>query len=158
MTATATPAVVPKGEEAATVNLSVPADAKEGSYTFNIVAKAETKEKAANASLSVTNLEIENAEIAAVRQMDAGSKWQSTINWKTDVPANTWVEYATDVYFNENGQTYAYTSANQENAETHSSTLYYLEEGVVYHYRVRSVDALNNIVIGPDRVFVTLAQ
>lgn len=153
--ATAEPEVVDSKTEKAAIRLTIPGNAPLGSYSFNIVAKADTKEKAANASLSVSNFAINNAKLLEIKKMDVGSQWLATIGWDTDVPANTWVEYAPDTYFNEHAQTYAYTSTNQANSKEHTITLYYLEPGTVYHYRIKSVDELNNIVVGADRAFVT---
>lgn len=157
VTAVATPEVVNPGSEAASIDLTIPGNVPLGSYNFNIVAKAETKEKAANAALSVSNFAINNAKLIEIRKMDAGAKWMATIGWDTDVPANTWVEYASDVSFNETGQTYSYASTNQVNSKEHAISLYYLEPDTVYHYRIKSVDELNNIVVGADRAFVTSA-
>ena len=155
VTAIAEPELVDSETEKAAIRLTIPGNAPLGSYNFNIIAKADTKEKATNASLSVSNFVINNAKLVENRKMDAGSKWQTTIGWDTDVPANTWVEYATDAFFNEHVQAYAYTSTNQANSKEHANTLYYLEPDTIYHYRIKSVDELNNIVIGPDRAFIT---
>jgi hypothetical protein len=155
ISASATPEVVTGADEAASVQLTIPGTAEAGNYNFQIVAKAETREKAAGASLAVSNLELKNHELLEVRLMDRGTKWQATIGWDTDVMANAWVEYTAESSFIESGQNYAFTSADQANTVKHGITLYYLEPDTIYHYRIKSVDEHNNIVVGNDRVLIT---
>lgn len=157
VTASSTPEVVQKTEERSLVNLTIPAAAPVGQYQFAIVGRAAEKEKTALASLAVSSLVLSNAQLQEVKPMAAGTKWQTTIAWDTDVPANTWVEYAAEQFFTENGQTYSFTSTNDNISKTHTITLSFLEPDTVYHYRIKSVDSVNNIVFGNDRVFITQA-
>ncbi|MFH1171296.1 MAG: hypothetical protein V1778_02030 [bacterium] len=152
------PVTLTGDQEAATIDLSIPAEAKAGSYTFNILAKATTKERTVNASLAVSTLSILNPTILDIRPMDVGSKWQATIGWETNAPANTWLEYTPDSYFSSHAQTYEFTSSDLANSTGHTITLYYLEPDTIYHYRMKNVDTINNLAVGADRAFVTSSQ
>ncbi|MBI3956919.1 MAG: fibronectin type III domain-containing protein [Candidatus Kerfeldbacteria bacterium] len=158
VTVTADPAVVPVTEEAATLRMNVAGDAPEGNYTWTIVAKGQTKVHTAPAGLTITDVAISDIRLAQLEPMQQGSGWQATITWKTDVPANTWVDYAPEDYFTANGLAYAYTNVEHVNTTDHSATLVYLQPDTVYHFRIRSVDALNNLVVSSDRALVTKAE
>lgn len=86
---------------------------------------------------------ISEVGISHVTESDA------TINWVTDEPATSQVEY---------GQTNAYgsTSALDEELTTsHSLTLIGLTANTTYHFRVKSVDTAGNISISEDSTFTT---
>ena len=73
----------------------------------------------------------------------------ATINWVTDEPATSQVEY---------GQTDAYglTSALDEELTTsHSLALIGLTANTTYHFRLKSVDKAGNISVSEDSTFTT---
>jgi hypothetical protein len=72
-----------------------------------------------------------------------------TINWGTDEPATTQVDY---------GLTAAYGNSSTMNAtlsNSHSETISGLMSLTVYHYRVRSTDTAGNLSVSGDQVFTT---
>lgn len=157
LAAAAAPTVVKGNEETASVQITVPGGVPVGNYNFTIVAEAKNTQKEASAGLSVSNFSINNPKLIEVKPMEAGTKWQAVIGWETDVQSNTWVEYAPENSFISGGLRYAFTVDDQSNTKVHAITLSYLEPGTVYHYRLRSVDDVNNIVVGNDRAFITQA-
>lgn len=76
----------------------------------------------------------------------------ATINWTTNEPATSQVEY---------GPTTSYGSSTAVNTtlETaHAQVVAGLDEATTYHYRVRSVDAAGNVAASGDFTFNTPAQ
>jgi len=72
-----------------------------------------------------------------------------TVTWGTDVPATSEVEY---------GLTGSYGSSSGINAtllNSHSQTLSGLQPNTLYHYRVKSADALGNLSASADHTFTT---
>jgi PKD repeat protein len=74
-----------------------------------------------------------------------------TVNWKTNEPANSIVEY---------GKTTSYgsTKRNTSLVYNHSVILRYLTPGTLYHFRVKSKDAAGNMSISQDFTFTTLGD
>ncbi len=75
---------------------------------------------------------------------------QAVVSWQTDEPSTEAVEY---------GLTAAYTLTNRFNGALrtqHGITLTSLIPGTLYHYRVRSADAVGNEAVSVDRTFTTL--
>jgi hypothetical protein len=75
----------------------------------------------------------------------------ATINWTTSEAATTQVEY---------GLTTSYGSATtlvSALVTSHSQSLSGLTAGTVYHYRVKSKDAANNLATSSDKTFTTNA-
>ncbi len=149
------PKIVDPKSETSTIKVTVPSDVPIGSYNFTIVAKATSKEKSATAEFAVTTLSAANITAKDVQLMGSGTKWQATIAWETDTAANTWVEYTTHDQFIANQQTYAFTSTNENASKNHAIQLYYLEPDAVYHYRIKSVDDQNNMLVSEDKAFLT---
>lgn len=75
----------------------------------------------------------------------------AVINWTTDEPADTQVEYGTTASY---GQT---TSLNTSLQTSHSRTLAGLAPSTQYHYRVLSRDAAGNLAASGDMTFTTAA-
>ncbi|NKE72133.1 fibronectin type III domain-containing protein [Candidatus Manganitrophus noduliformans] len=72
-----------------------------------------------------------------------------TITWGTDEPATSEVEYGLTVgYGNSSG-------VNATLSNSHSRTLSGLQPNTVYHYRVKSADALGNLSVSADHSFTT---
>lgn len=79
------------------------------------------------------------------------TSFEATINWTSNEPATTQVEY---------GFTTSYGNITTENTTlttTHSQNLSALQPNTVYHYRVRSRDGLGNLSISADFTFTTNA-
>src|SRR5215510_9162868 len=75
----------------------------------------------------------------------------ATINWTTNEPADSRVEY---------GTTTAYGSATTLDTNlvtAHSQALTGLSPNTLYHYRVNSKDAAGNVAVSADFVFTTAA-
>ncbi len=148
-----------KGEaETSTVTVGVPAGTALGKYEMTVIAKAGTKTRTAPAVLTLSDLAASNIDASNVRRMDAGTKWQASVVWKTDAPANTWLEYANEQSFIADNQVYAFTATDASNNVSHDVTVSYLEPDTTYHYRIRSVDKLGNTVVSDDQAFVTASQ
>ncbi len=74
---------------------------------------------------------------------------QAVVSWLTDEPASGAVEY---------GETAAYGQTNRFNgalSTQHGITLASLIPATLYHYRVRSSDAVGNESVSPDATFTT---
>lgn len=146
---------VPAPTEQAALRLVVGEGTTLGSYTFSLQGVAESKSHTVDATLIVSNLTATNVVVKEVRPMDEGSRWQATVTWDTDAPANAWVEYATHQTYIDNRLAYTFAAADTANTTSHILTLYYLEPDEVYHLRIRSVDVSNNSVYGQDERFAT---
>lgn len=154
-TATLSSTTLKNETETSIVDVDVPAGTALGKYELSIRAKAGTATRTAPAVLTVSDLAANAITTADVRRMDTGTKWQTTFVWKTDVPANTWVEYAAEQTFITSNQEYAFTANDTSNSIDHGVTVSYLEPKTTYHYRIRSVDHLGNTVVSDDQVFQT---
>lgn len=141
--------------ETSTAEVNIPAGTALGKYEMTIQAKAGIMTRTALAVLTVSDLAASAITTADVRRMDTGTKWQASFVWKTDVPANTWVEYATEQTFIASNQEYAFTANDTSNSIDHGVTVSYLEPKTTYHFRIRSVDHLGNTVISDDQAFLT---
>ncbi len=76
----------------------------------------------------------------------------ATIGWITDEPATSQVEYGLNT-------NYGFSTALSPSLVTiHSQTLTGLSSSTLYHYRVRSIDAVGNQAISSDYTFTTLAH
>ena len=75
----------------------------------------------------------------------------ATVSWDTDEPATSQVEYGLTT-------SYGYSTTLDPNLVTsHSQNLAGLSSSTLYHYRVRSRDAVGNERISSDYTFTTLA-
>src|SRR3989441_9209986 len=75
----------------------------------------------------------------------------ATITWATDEASDSQVEYGTTTAY---GQVSALASAL---VTSHSVGLSGLSASTVYHYRVKSRDAVGNLAVSGDVTFTTLA-
>ena len=88
--------------------------------------------------------------LSAVSSSSVGSS-SATITWTTDEASDSQVEY---------GTTSAYGSSTVLNASlvtAHSQALSGLSASTVYHYRVKSKDAVGNLAVSGDGTVTTLA-
>lgn len=155
VTAVWSPNTVPADISQAGLVVSVGEQTAIGQYTLAVTATTPEKTKRISLSLIVSNFAASQIRAEDVRSMEQGTKWQATITWTTNVPANSWVEYTPQQSFIDERQTYAYTTTSSESKPEHLLTLYYLEPDTVYHFRIKSVDASNSILISQDQFFVT---
>jgi phosphodiesterase/alkaline phosphatase D-like protein len=72
-----------------------------------------------------------------------------TITWSTDEPATSEVEYGPTAVYGSN------TGVNATLANNHRQVLAGLQPNTVYHYRVKSSDALGNLSVSADHTFTT---
>lgn len=72
----------------------------------------------------------------------------ATVEWTTDEPATTGVDYGPTPDYGLNFFTNTLTT-------THSASLAGLTPGRIHHYRVRSSDECGNVVVSPDDWFTT---
>lgn len=73
----------------------------------------------------------------------------TTISWTTDEPANSVVNYGTDL-------SYSSTKSDSNLTTSHTIILTGLTEGTLYHYHVNSTDAAGNNAGSADYTFTTL--
>src|SRR5207249_5081934 len=89
-------------------------------------------------------------QLSAISAVTIGGS-AATIVWTTDEPADSQVEY---------GFTTAYgssTTVNPSLVTSHSQPLSDLAPSTLYHYRVKSKDAVGNLATSADFTFTTLA-
>src|SRR5213594_2938347 len=120
-----------------------------GAHSLSTVARDAAGNTATSSAVSVT---VDNAPpvISAVSSSSVGSS-SATISWTTDEATDSQVEY---------GLTTAYGSTTVLNASlitAHSQALSSLAAGTLYHYRVKSRDAVGNLAVSGDVTFTTLA-
>lgn len=140
------------------IRFVVPKGTPYGSYAFQIVGSSGGAEHAATATLIVTNLAMTNIRMQDIRPSPEGTRWQATVTWETSVPANSWVEFTPQADYTNQRQSYAFTAANDEVTAQHSMTLAALAPDTVYHYRIKSVDSLNNLIVSEDHFFITAVE
>ncbi len=73
----------------------------------------------------------------------------ATVNWTTDEPSDTQIEYGTTPSY---GDT---SSLNSSLTTTHSQTINGLIPSTLYHYRVLSRDSNGNLAVSGDHTFTT---
>ena len=154
-TAAWSPETVPATTSQTGLVLTVGEQTAIGQYTITITATAASTTRHTSFLLIVSHFAASKIQAEKVTPMDQGTKWQATITRSTNVAANSWVEYTPQQSFIDERQAYAYTTTNSESAPQHSLTLYYLGPDTVYHFRIKSVDASNSILISQDQFFVT---
>lgn len=112
---------------------------------------AQFKDAVGNWSAAVSDMIVLDTIAPTISAVSAGglTSTAATITWTTNEWATSQVEYgATGSY----GQT---TSLNTILATNHSVALSGLSAGTLYHYRVRSKDAVGNERLSPDATFTT---
>lgn len=70
--------------------------------------------------------------------------------WETDEPATSMVEYGVNTFYG------ATTTLIGTTTEMHNRQLLGLLPGTIYHFRVHSEDAADNLAISSDQMFTTL--
>jgi hypothetical protein len=88
------------------------------------------------------------SQVAAVKLMTTGA----TITWTTDEPADTQVDFGTDINYGTS------TPLNSQLVTSHSAALTGLSINTTYHYRVNSRDAAGHLATSDDFTFTTLAS
>lgn len=74
-----------------------------------------------------------------------------TISWNTDEASDTQIEYGTTTSYGSS------TTLNASLVTTHSQAINTLAPSTLYHYRLKSRDAVGNLRVSPDYTFTTLA-
>jgi phosphodiesterase/alkaline phosphatase D-like protein len=123
--------------------------ASNGAHSLTAVARDAAGNTVTATAVSVT---VDNAApvISAVSSSGVGSS-AATITWTTDEASDSQVEYGlTSAY----GQVSALASPL---VSSHSVGLSGLSASTVYHYRVKSKDAMGNLAVSGDFTFTTLA-
>ena len=77
------------------------------------------------------------------------SSTSATVSWKTDVVSNTQIEYGLTTTYGSS------TTLNTSLVATHTQNLAGLQANQLYHYRVKSRDANNDLSTSGDRTFIT---
>lgn len=75
----------------------------------------------------------------------------ATINWSTDEPATSLVEYGTSTAYGSS------TLFDSTLVTSHNQTLSGLQIATGYHYRIRSADAAGNVAVSGDNTITTLS-
>jgi hypothetical protein len=71
------------------------------------------------------------------------------VNWSTNIAANSAIDYGTSASYG------ASTPANNSMVTSHQMAVTGLATGTVYHFRVRSTDANNDLAVSSDMTFAT---
>jgi hypothetical protein len=124
--------------------------AANGSHALTAVAR----DAAGNSAVSaVVNVTVSNNPAPVISSASASgvSSSGATLNWSTDVPADSQVEY---------GPTVAYGSSTILNTTlvvSHAQALSGLAAGTLYHYRVKSRSGAGTLAVSGDLTFTTTA-
>jgi hypothetical protein len=82
--------------------------------------------------------------------MASSSDTSATVQWQTDEPATTQVEYGVSTFYG------ASTTQDSTLVTSHTQTLFGLTPNTLYHFRVWSIDSSNNTATSSDQTFVTM--
>ncbi len=107
--------------------------------THSLVAKGITLQDIVSPAIS-------SAAVTAVNTSSV------TIQWITNEPSDTQVEYGTTTAYG----TLTYLSPSP--ILIHTQPLTFLKPGTLYHYRVRSKDPSGNLAVSGDNTFITLGS
>src|SRR5437867_5701153 len=120
-----------------------------GSHTLTAVARDAAGNTATSAAVSVT---VDNAS-PVISSMSASGITSSsaTISWTTDEASDSQVEYGTSTAYG------SVTALNASLVTAHSQALSGLSASTLYHYRVKSRDAVANLAVSGDVTFTTAA-
>src|SRR5207247_1782196 len=121
--------------------------ASNGQHTLTAVARDAAGNTVTSAAVSVT---VDNAS-PVISSMSASGITSSsaTISWTTDEASDSQVEYGTSTAYG------SVTALNASFVTAHSQTLNGLLASTVYHYRVKSRDAVGNLAVSGDVTFTT---
>ncbi len=83
-----------------------------------------------------------------------GDRWNApVITWTTNEPATSWIDWGLTTAYERGNETSGMPFGNANLVTAHSVQMTGLEEGVTYHYRVRTTDALGNTRYSADMTF-----
>src|SRR5881296_1937266 len=120
-----------------------------GSHTLTAVARDAAGNTATSAAVSVT---VSNAVPDITPPSASGiTSSSATISWTTDEASDSQVEYGTSTAYG------SVTALNASLVTAHSQALSGLSASTLYHYRVKSRDAVGNLAVSGDGTFTTLA-
>lgn len=92
--------------------------------------------------------------ISGVGMDAAGSKYLSpVVSWSTNEPSTSWIDYGLTTSYELGNETSGAPFGNATLATSHSVTMSGLVEGVTYHYRIRTTDALGNTRLSGDYTY-----
>ncbi|MBI4056382.1 MAG: hypothetical protein HY399_02420, partial [Elusimicrobia bacterium] len=120
----------------------------DGPHTLTAVARDAADNTTTSAPVNVT---IDNTPPAISGVGASGiSQNSATISWTTDEPSNSQVEYGISTSYG------SATAVISTRVTSHSQTLSGLAGFTLYHFRVKSRDAVGNLRISGDGTFTTL--
>lgn len=125
--------------------------ASNGAHVLRAKAIDTFGNEATSAPVTVTVNNPADQELPLITSVASGSIGGSsaTITWTTNENADTQIEYgATTAYGSE-------TTLNPTLSTNHSQVISGLTSNTLYHYRVKSKDASNNIAVSADYTFTT---
>lgn len=119
-------------------------------YHFKVVSRdaAGNIAQSSDFTFSTTALPDTSAPIISALNVLGLSTSSATIVWSTNEPATSLVEYGTS-------SSYGLTASSSSFTTAHSLPLTGLADGTIYHYRVSSRDAANNLAVSSDASFTT---
>ncbi|MCK8114047.1 cytochrome c3 family protein [Anaerosoma tenue] len=96
--------------------------------------------------------------ISGARLNGAGDQYLSpTITWTTDEKATSWVDWGLTTAYEMGNASAGSPFGNDTLVTAHSVQMTGLQDGVVYHYRIRTADALGNVAYSADMTYVPVA-
>ncbi|MEO6513404.1 MAG: galactose oxidase-like domain-containing protein [Candidatus Saccharimonadales bacterium] len=122
-------------------------------YAYTVRAYDPSNNVSADSNLVTVNTPAADTTPPAITAINASAITQTnaTINWNTDEPATSQVEYGLDTAYGAN------TTLDTNRLMAHSQSLTGLAASTTYHYRVKSTDASANSAVSADNTFTTLA-
>jgi PKD repeat protein len=120
-------------------------------YYFAVIAYNASGDESAYSNEASKTIQAEDATPPAISGVytDKVTSSSVTVNWYTDEAADTQVEYGTESSYGET------TSFDTSLTTSHSQTIHGLLPSTLYHYRVLSSDASNNLSVSGDYTFTT---
>lgn len=80
-----------------------------------------------------------------------------TVTWTTNERAKSWVDWGLTTSYELGNETSGAPFGNDNLVTSHSVQMSGLQAGVLYHYRVRTADALGNVAYSTDRTYMPVA-
>lgn len=116
-------------------------------YHYRVKARDGSTNEAISTSYTFTTPDTTPPLISGVAAADAGED-RATVTWTTDEPSNSLVDYGTTV-------AYGTTKSDEALVTSHIVSLSGLSANTLYHYRVSSQDASQNLSVSADFTFTT---